>query len=76
LEVTLNCDVDPQLSQKHQTYTLVQIIWYIETVYYNVVPMVFNAIGLADPGEKGEHAFLLATILDAILILSGINDHN
>ena len=57
-------------------YTLVQIFWYIETVDYNVVPMVFNAIGLADPGEKGENVFLLATILDANLILNEINDHN
>ena len=56
-------------------YTLVQIFWYIETVDYNVVPMVFNAIGLAEPGEKGKNVFLLATILDAILILSGISDH-
>ena len=56
-------------------YTLVQIFWYIETGDYNVVPMVFNVIGLADPGEKGENVFLLATNLDAILIFSEISDH-
>ena len=46
---------------------------YIETIVYDLIPMILDAIELADPGEKKIKRIYSSAILDAILILCGMN---
>ena len=73
MDAILNSDLGPQISKFYKSdfkiYKHVLTFLCIETVVYIVVPMVFNSIELADPGEKKRKRVSSAAILDAIFIL-------
>jgi len=77
LHVNLKSGVGPYTSQPQKSsftiYTLVKTFWYIETIVYDVIPIMFDVTDLSDPGEKKIKRIFSAAILDAILILLGMN---